>query len=109
MSTIRRLRRKMSSTPKPDLPVPPPYKFNQLPEDYRRILNYLFDNLIETSHFLTSLGLTNQELRIVLEEMFDKGELRVCCDKSTPNGQIDPESLIGLELWNCTANTFTLI
>ena len=109
MSTIRKLRRKMTSAPKPDLPVPPPYKFNQLPEDYRRILNCIFNKYIEGSHFYTDVGLTRHEARKTLVELFDNGELRLVVDNVRANGQTHPEDRYGLELWNCTADTFTLI
>ena len=99
----------MTSTHKPDAPVPPPYKFNQLPEDHRRILNYLFDKYIDGSHCHIALGLTRHEAHESLVSLFDNGEIRIALDRVRANGQIDPESRVGLEIWNYTANTYTLI
>lgn len=99
----------MTPTPKPNLPIPPPYKFNQLPEDHRSVLNCIFDKYIETSCLAIGLGLTKHEAHKVIVDLFDSGVLRVVADKGTANGSIHPEARLGLELWNCTAKTFTLI
>ena len=99
----------MTPTQKPNEPVPPPYKFNQLPEDHRRILNCLFDKYIEGSHCHTDIGLTKHEARKTLVKLFDNGLLRIVADKKTSNGQIHPEARLTLEVWNCTAHTYTLI
>lgn len=109
MSTIRSLRKKMTSTRKPNMPVPPPYKFDQLPKDHRRILSYLFDKYIEGSHIHTDLGLAKHEAHKILVAMFDRGELRIVSDREISNSHIDPEARWSLESWNATADTFTLV
>jgi len=98
----------MTPAQKPNEPVHPPYKFNQLPEDHRRILNYLFDKYIEGSHIHTDLGLAKHEARKVLVAMFDNGELRIVSDSEISNSHIDPEARLSLEFWKATANTYTL-
>jgi len=99
----------MTLISKSGLPVLPPYKFNELPEGHRSVLNCIFNNYIETSHVAARLGLTTHAARNALIELFDKGVLRIVVDNETSNGQIHPEDRYGLELWNHTADTFTLI